>query len=124
LSIFQWYEVRNAIERNNGYVSSIKYFIRMLVYSSLALIMSSQLYLFTSRDQNYISKWKYRGINNSNHVNICLDFIGNQNDVTGVFIDSSIHMTGGYTILRQNVPIIALSHREFLKFESTWCKQI
>ena len=100
-------------------LASTKLNIRMLVYSSLALIMSSQLYLFTSRDQNYISKWTYRGINNSNHVNICLDFIGNQNDVTGVFIDSSIHMTGGYTILRQNVPIIALSHREFLKFESS-----
>ena len=100
-------------------LASTKLNIRMLVYSSLALIMSSQLYLFTSRDQNYISKWTYRGINNTNHVNICLDFIGNQNDVTGVFIDSSIHMTGGYTILRQNVPIIALSHREFLKFESS-----
>ncbi|OWF40950.1 uncharacterized protein LOC110463146 [Mizuhopecten yessoensis] len=64
------------------------------------------------------SGWAYRGLLNTNHVNVCLDFLRQQNDVTGVFVDTSIHETGAFSTLHKNVPLIALIHKEFYEFEA------
>lgn len=65
---------------------------------------------------NSVKDWTYEGKTDSHDVNVCLDFIGRQSDVTGVFVDRDIHMTGGYTVLRQNVPWFSLINTEFREF--------
>ncbi|XP_067123950.1 uncharacterized protein [Centruroides vittatus] len=49
----------------------------------------------------------------SSMVNMSLDFVSKQSDVTGLLLDYSIYKTGGYTILHKDVPIFAKTHYEF-----------
>jgi hypothetical protein len=49
-------------------------------------------------------------------INQCLHFIGQSNNVTGVFLDGSIYMTAGYSILNHDVPLITLIHHEYHEY--------
>ncbi|CAG2188885.1 PIGB [Mytilus edulis] len=90
--------------------------IKQCVYLILILTASFQWNTFISLDKSKISQWSYRGIDNSNHVNKCLDFISRQQNVTGVFLDADFHMSGGFSILRHNVSVLALNQKEYFKF--------
>ncbi|KAH3887379.1 hypothetical protein DPMN_011395 [Dreissena polymorpha] len=74
----------------------------------------TQFYCMNSAEQ---SKWTYGGIIGSAEVNSCLNFIGRQNDVNGIFIDRPIYMTGGYSIVHKDVPLVAMNKYEFLEFD-------
>lgn len=78
--------------------------------------ISSQYQSMPNSIDNSVKDWTYEGKTDSHDVNVCLDFIGRQSDVTGVFVDRDIHMTGGYTVLRQNVPWFSLINTEFREF--------
>lgn len=87
-----------------------------VLWSIIMLYIASQWNNFPSYTDKSNADWSYGKSTDSNYVNICLDFLSSQNDVRGVYIDASIHVTGGYTILHQNVPIISLIHKEFYEF--------
>ena len=72
----------------------------------------------TLREKNFTlqKKWCYNQLDFSGHINNCLEFIGMQEDCHGVFINSTIHMTGGFTALHKNVPIIALMQKDYHKY--------
>ena len=61
--------------------------------------------------------WSYLNVPDSNHINDCLDFVGRQEGATGVFLDRSIHVTAGYTVLHKNIPVFTLIHYEFVEFD-------
>lgn len=82
----------------------------------LFCFISSQYQSMPNSIDNSVKNWTYEGKTDSHDVNVCLDFIGRQSDVTGVFVDRDIHMTGGYTVLRQNVPWFSLINTEFREF--------
>lgn len=82
----------------------------------LFCFISSQHQSMPNSIDNSVKDWTYEGKTDSHDVNVCLDFIGRQSDVTGVFVDRDIHMTGGYTVLRQNVPWFSLINTEFREF--------
>lgn len=82
----------------------------------LFCFISSQYQSMPNSIDNSVKDWTYEGKTDSHDVNVCLDFTGRQSDVTGVFVDRDIHMTGGYTVLRQNVPWFSLINTEFREF--------
>lgn len=82
----------------------------------LFCFISSQYQSMPNSRDNSVKEWTYEGKTDSHDVIVCLDFIGRQSDVTGVFVDRDIHMTGGYTVLRQNVPWFSLINTEFREF--------
>lgn len=82
----------------------------------LFCFISSQYQSVPNSTDNSVKDWTYEGKTDSHDVNVCLDFIGQQSDVTGVFMDRDIHMTGGYTVLGQNVPWFSLINTEFREF--------
>lgn len=55
----------------------------------------------------------------SKQVNVCLDMIGQTDDVTGVFVNSSIFNMAGFTILRRNVPLWVKLHNEYHLYNTT-----
>ncbi|XP_050410788.1 uncharacterized protein LOC126825253 [Patella vulgata] len=61
--------------------------------------------------------WVYAGIYHSNDVNTCLNYVAHTEDVTGVFLDTSIHMAGGYSVLHRDVPVLTLLIHEFYEFD-------
>ncbi|KAJ8312303.1 hypothetical protein KUTeg_009676 [Tegillarca granosa] len=87
-----------------------------VIRSIILLYIASQWNKFPSYTDNSNAFWSYGKSSDSNYVNICLNYLSEQHDVRGVYIDASIHVTGGYTILHKNVPIISLIHKEFYEF--------
>ena len=85
-------------------------------YLFIGLLASSQLSSFLQLRGDAISKWTYTGNDVSHQTNTCLDFIRQRDDVTGVFLDQPIYMTGSYTVLHKDVPILALNFHEFFEF--------
>lgn len=93
-------------------------FIKLGLYAELFLYMfAGRLGCPRSSVPSSVMKWAYSGLAEAGQVNQCLDFVGRQEDVTGVFIDYSIHMVGAYTLLHRNVPIIAKTHFEFREWD-------
>ena len=85
-------------------------------YLFIGLLASSQLSSFLQLRGDAISRWTYAGNDVSHQTNTCLDYIRQQDDVTGVFLDQPIYMTGGYTVLHKDVPILSLNFHEFFEF--------
>ena len=85
-------------------------------YLFIGVLASSQMFSFIQIQGDVISRWSYMGNNVSHDFNQCLHYVSQQNDATGVFLDQPIYMTGGYTILHQDVPIYGLNMYEFFEF--------
>ena len=68
---------------------------------------------FPSSSSNSESPWIYKRAQESADVNQCLDFIGSQDDVTGLVLDSSLYFSGGMAILNKDVPLVVLIHAEY-----------
>ncbi|XP_067671400.1 uncharacterized protein [Haliotis asinina] len=100
------------------YLKTMKYAPISHVFTLMAvgLYILSQWYVFPSSLDESNRTWTYTGNTQSHDVITCFDYVSKQNDVTGVFTDQAIHMSGGYTVLHQNVPIIGLMHYEFYEF--------
>ena len=100
--------VRYANQKQSQYYYSFYLFI--------GLFTASQTFSFLQIKNEAVSSWTYSRNYQSHNVNMCLDYIRKQDDVTGVFIDQPFHMTGGYTILHKDVPMYALNMFEFFEF--------
>lgn len=64
-------------------------------------------------------RWVYLGADGVHDVNSCIEFISRQPDVTGVFYDSNIFMTGGMTLLHRDVTVFTLVTGGFYEFGPT-----
>ncbi|KAL5017622.1 hypothetical protein ScPMuIL_007211 [Solemya velum] len=71
---------------------------------------------FQILEKQIATNWTYRGDNDSSDLNQCLDFVSSQEDVTGLFMDRSVHTSGGYSVIHKDVPIVTLIHNEFYEF--------
>ncbi|XP_069134914.1 uncharacterized protein [Argopecten irradians] len=101
-------------------IKTYKQYLRHNSHLSHGIVVLLISYLITSQWRYFpspASGWAFRGLRNTNNVNMCLDFLRQRNDVTGVFIDTSIHETGAFVTLHRNVPLIALIHNEFYEFD-------
>lgn len=91
---------------------------RILSYT-LAITLLANIYVQQKFGVNVAPtqrSWLYKEASYSGHVNKCLDFIGHQNDVTGVFLDYSIHTTMAFTVIHKNIPLLTLVHDEYYEF--------
>ncbi|XP_061162414.1 uncharacterized protein LOC133171643 [Saccostrea echinata] len=102
--------IRIKLFNNNRYTERLFHSLLLLCF------ISSQYQSIPSSQDNSIKKWTYEGKTDSHDVNVCLDFIGQKDDVKGVFIDRDMHMTGGYTILNRDIPWFSLINTEFREF--------
>lgn len=85
-------------------------------YLFIFLFVSNHTYYLFKMPHSDRAKWTYSGNTDSHSENMCLNFIRQQNDVTGVFLDSPMKMTGAYSVLHKNVPIFALNMYEFMEY--------
>ncbi|XP_045173692.2 uncharacterized protein LOC123535194 [Mercenaria mercenaria] len=90
-----------------------------IVYLFIALFMSSHCFNFVNMKFEDRAKWTYGKNTDSHETNICLDFIRQQKDVTGVFMDRSVHTSGAYSILHHDVPVFALNIFEYIEYRKT-----
>ena len=94
------------------------YFIKRRLIFIIILVAAFNLYRqFPTQKDKSNSEWSFLGVWDSGYINECFDFIRRQHDVTGVFSGRGLHMTGGYTTLHRNVPLISLVHYEFQEFD-------
>ena len=90
--------------------------ISFMLILCCSVIRLCYIYSNINESHHYIKKWFYRGDPTSGHVNSCIEFIGQQDDAKGLFLDRTIHLSGGYTILHKNIPIFAQIHFEYHEF--------
>ncbi|KAK3084812.1 hypothetical protein FSP39_019458 [Pinctada imbricata] len=97
---------------------------KLLLFSSFSFYVASQISIFPSDFDLSSQKWTYMGRTDTSHVNECLNFVSKQNDVTGVFLDRSVHMTGAFSVLHRNVFLLSLIHNEFKEFDNNQSRYI
>lgn len=103
-----------AIWRQNGGGNFLK-----IVWLCLALHAALQWKRFPSARDGSNQSWAYHGTWDSHDINACLAYVGEQTDVTGVFVDRNLHVTGGYSLLHRDVPILTFLTHEFVEFDSS-----
>ncbi|KAL3856509.1 hypothetical protein ACJMK2_011259 [Sinanodonta woodiana] len=81
------------------------------------IYFSKSLFSFYTLPVSSISQYTFEGLTGTQHINICFDYVRRQDDVTGVYLDQSIHMTGAYVTLHKDVPLLTLIHNEFYEFD-------
>ncbi|GAB6031414.1 hypothetical protein CHUAL_009191 [Chamberlinius hualienensis] len=93
--------------------------IKLIVYGELFLYMfESRLTMPTTTSSIHsISPWAHKGLNETAQVNWCLDYVSKQADVTGVFIDFPIEMTGGYSLLQKPILTTSVIGSNFVEFD-------
>ncbi|CAL1543637.1 unnamed protein product [Lymnaea stagnalis] len=87
---------------------------RAVLGLTVAVFVFSQWQVFPTSDNN--TKWVYQKVDGVQDVNACIRYVSSQNDVTGVFYDSNLHMTGGMTLLHHDVTIMAMMIGGFYEF--------
>ncbi|XP_064651568.1 uncharacterized protein LOC135502546 [Lineus longissimus] len=90
---------------------------RIALYLSIFALVANFLVKFPTPKDQSTAQWSYLQIWDSSYANACFDFIGSQDDVTGVFSDRSIHMTAVYSLLHKDVPLLAINKREFQEYD-------
>ncbi|XP_078593639.1 uncharacterized protein LOC144871719 [Branchiostoma floridae x Branchiostoma japonicum] len=86
---------------------------RYVLYFLCGILTVTTYVTFPSLEDGSIKSWAFGHHGDSGHVNRALSFIGRQRDTTGVFMDYPVYMTGGYTVLRRDVPIIGKVQHEY-----------
>jgi hypothetical protein len=84
----------------------------------LGLYALNSYSIYPSPDSSSDNPWKYPRMKESRDVNLCLEFTSGRSNVTGVFVDSSLHLTHGYTILNHNVPLLISIQNEYHEYRS------
>ena len=93
--------------------------VKLVIFALLALLAADQWGSFPSSRDLSNKSWAYQGIWDSHDISACLSYVSARNDVTGVFVDSYFHVTGGYSLLHRDVPLFTLLVHEFVEFESS-----
>lgn len=98
-------------------ISRNKMFVNMLVGLALTLSCFYSFVTFPSADDKNISKWTYGNAKSSRDLNICLETIGQQRDVTGVVIDGDLYDIAGFASFKHDVPMLIKVYNEFRLYE-------
>lgn len=94
-----------------------------LLLSLLAVFAASSYYRFPRAEDGSNKRWAYKRATDSGYVNLCLQWVGQQADATGVFVDHDVHGFGGYTVLQKRIPIIAKMNEEFREWDTATRKR-
>lgn len=92
--------------------------LKVLLVLILGLYALNSYSIFPSPSSSPSNPWAYPRMKESRDVNLCLDFVSRQCGVSGVFVDSSLYLTHGYTILNHNVPLLILIHNEYHEYKT------
>ncbi|KAI8514963.1 hypothetical protein Bbelb_075540 [Branchiostoma belcheri] len=98
--------LKSALSRNRtarGYV----------LYSIVGVLVATTCVTFPSPEDGTVNSWAFDRHGDSGQVNNALSFIGRQRDAAGVFLDYPVYMTGGYSVLRRDVPVVGKVQREY-----------
>uniref|UniRef100_A0A2C9KV92 Mannosyltransferase n=1 Tax=Biomphalaria glabrata TaxID=6526 RepID=A0A2C9KV92_BIOGL len=105
---------------NNAFQFKQKSFVKVKIFikndlvkfcgivSVLAIFSLNQWIVFPTNGGRNSSRWVYQKTEDVQDINTCLHYVASQTDVTGVFCDCNLHMTGGFTLLHQDVTFMAL----------------
>lgn len=86
-----------------------------IIYAILSCHVINTLYQFSNDFTTAPKKWAYKN-NISAGLNACIDFVSSREDVRGVLIDGSIYATGGFSLLRKDIPILIRIHHEYHEY--------
>ncbi|XP_066279864.1 uncharacterized protein [Branchiostoma lanceolatum] len=86
---------------------------RYVLYFLVGVLATTTCATFPSLEDGSVKSWAFGNHGDSGEVNMALSFIGRQRDTTGVFLDYPVYMTGGYSVLRRDVPIIGKVQHEY-----------
>lgn len=92
--------------------------LKFLLVVVLGLYAMNSYSMFPSPTSSPGNPWTYPRMKESRDVNLCLDFVSRQCGVTGVFVDSSLYLTHGYTIINHNVPLLILIQNEYHEYRT------
>lgn len=92
--------------------------LKVLLIFFLGLYALNSYSIYPSPDSSTDNPWNYPRMKESRDVNLCLEFTSGRNNVTGVFVDSNLYLTYGYTILNHNVPLLILIHNEYHEYRT------
>lgn len=87
--------------------------VKLILYAELLLYMFESRMTFPTAMNKGIETWAHQGLWESSYVNLCLKYVNEQPDVTGVVIDYPVLMTGGFSLLGHQVPVWARHGHEF-----------
>lgn len=90
-----------------------KNIVKLILYAELLLYMFESRVTFPTAQSGSIAAWTYKGYGDSAFVNRCLGYVGRQSDVTGVLVDYSVQLTGGFSLMHHDIPIYAKNDFEF-----------
>lgn len=99
---------------NMKYLSQHRKIYNNAIRFILLLFTVSQWRAFPNCNSN--TEWVYQNTENVEEMNSCIKYISEQNDVTGVFYDSSLFMTGGMSLLHHDVTLMSLMKGGFYEF--------
>ena len=89
-----------------------------MLLSLLTVFAASSYYRFPCAKNGSNMHWAYKRAPDSGYVNLCLQWVGQQADATGVFVDHDIYGFGGYTIIQKRIPVIAKMNAEFREWDT------
>ncbi|XP_078676319.1 uncharacterized protein LOC144913443 [Branchiostoma floridae x Branchiostoma belcheri] len=84
-----------------------------VLYSIVGVLVATTWVTFPSPEDASVNSWAFDRHGDSGQVNNALSFIGRQRDAAGVFLDYPVYMTGGYSVLRRDVPVVGKVQREY-----------
>ncbi|KAL5016409.1 hypothetical protein ScPMuIL_005998 [Solemya velum] len=87
-----------------------------IIYAILSCHVINTLYQFPNHSTETRKKWAYKSNTISADLNACIDFVSSREDVRGVLIDGSIYATGGFSLLRKDIPILIRIHHEYHEY--------
>ncbi|PVD31425.1 hypothetical protein C0Q70_06837 [Pomacea canaliculata] len=95
-----------AIWRQNGGGNFLK-----IVWLCLALHAALQWKRFPSARDGSNQSWAYHGTWDSHDINACLAYVGEQTDVTGVFVDRNLHKRNyNYVIITRKRRFVSVGY--------------
>jgi len=89
-------------------------------YCMLGLVMlcaGNTWRVYPNVNDGTTAPWTYGTASDSRDLNVCLNVLSRQSNVTGVFIDGDIYDIGGLTVLNHNVPVIVKMYHEYCLYK-------
>lgn len=116
LNILNAFALHAALQYVNNFLNLARKNIQVIILLFSVLFAINSYINFPQYQKNINLPWNTVTPSDSSDINQCLHFIGQSINVTGVFLDGSIYMTAGYSILNQDVPLITLIHHEYHEY--------
>ena len=116
INILNAFALHSTLQYVNNFLNLARKNIQAAILLFSVLFAINSYINFPQYQKNINLPWNTVTPSDSSDINQCLHFIGQSNNVTGVFLDGSIYMTAGYSILNHDVPLITLIHHEYHEY--------